>query len=187
MAHDGDPPPTTAYADVVDKLGTIAAPLLGGFSITLIGLVVSKDASATIRWPSWSVAALTGATVLFLLAIQCTIAGRQFYVAPDEFKARTPELDEGLREFAYGENLRQFRVWADRARAAFGFGLALLLLGLIGVILPPGPVSKFDGGRWCALAIGVAALLGEVAWLSGDEWVSRQWNRRVRRIRSGQA
>lgn len=72
---------------------------------------------------------------------------------------------------------------ATRARIAFDAGLAALLLGLVGVALPPGKVSHFALGRWIALVIAGAAFLGEVWWLTKDEWSTAQWNRLIRRTR----
>jgi hypothetical protein len=179
----GDPPPTAAYADVVDKLGTIAAPLLGGFSITLLGLVVSKDARATIRWPIWVLATLMAAAVLFLLAVQFTIAGRQFFLTTEEHKAQTPNVLRETRQQAYAAAMTDFRAWATRARIAFDAGLAALLLALVGVALPPGKVSHFGIGRWFALGIASVAFIGEVWWLTKDEWRTAQWNQLIRRGR----
>lgn len=180
---DGDPPPTSAYADVVDKLGTIAAPLLGGFSITLIGLVASKDASATIRWPAWVLCTLIAAAVLFLLAVQWTIAGRQFFLTPEEHAAQSPQAPEETRRQSYAAAMGDFRAWATRARIAFDAGLAALLLGLAEVALPPGKVAHFGFARSLAVVIALVAFAGEVLSLVQDEWRTAQWNRRIRRTR----
>jgi hypothetical protein len=53
----------------VDSLSTIAAPLLGGFSITLVGVVV--QASEKFRFSSIALLLLTVAAVLLLLCVQC--------------------------------------------------------------------------------------------------------------------
>lgn len=175
------PPPTSAYVQVVDKLGTIAAPLLAGFSLTLIGVLVGADAPKTIRWPDCTLAALTVATVLFLLAVQWTITAMQFTLTPEEHAARTASLTEQQRQVAYADVMSTFRSWSERARLAISEGIALVLLGLIGVLLPPGRLCDLAAGRVVALIGAGAALLYEIWWLSRDEIVTRRWNAAIRR------
>lgn len=175
-----DPPPTSAYVQVVDKLGTIAAPLLAGFALTLIGVLVGADAAKTVRWPDYVLAALTVAAIAFLFAVQCTITAMQFTLTRDEHAARTPGLAPEHREVAYADAMATFRQWSERARLALAGGVALLLLGLVGVLLPPGPLGEISAGRIVALVAAVAALAYELWWLSREEIVTRRWNAAIR-------
>lgn len=53
------------------------------------------------------------AVVLFLLAVQMTIAGRQFFLTPEEHKARTPNVPRETRQLAYVAAMNDFRAWSD--------------------------------------------------------------------------
>jgi hypothetical protein len=51
-------------------MGTVVAPLLAGFSITLLGLVVVNG--RYLRWPDLALLLLAGASVLLLSVVQFT-------------------------------------------------------------------------------------------------------------------
>jgi hypothetical protein len=178
------PPPTSAYVDVVDKLGTIAAPLLGGFSLTLLGVVAGTNAGSTMRWPGWAMAALTAATSFLLVTVQFTIVARQFLITPEEQKQRAPEANDETLGRSYAAMIEDYRKWAIRARIAFDLGLTTLLLGLAGVLLPGGDLSKFTTAHWCALVIVAIAFVGEIYWVLQAEWRTAKWNQVISDIRA---
>lgn len=184
---DATPPPTSAYADVVDKLGMIAAPLLSGFSLTLLGIVATRNSAWSMRWPDWAIAALAAAAILFLVAVQFTIAARQFLITREEQKERAPGVDQETLATSYAAMMSDYRRWATRARIAFDLGLAVLLLGLAGVLLPSGNVCTFPAARWVVLAIIAIAFAGELYWLLKDEWSTAKWNRVIADLRTPKA
>lgn len=166
--------PTTADAESANTLGTTASPLLAGFSMTLIGLIVgNSSAGDAIKFPDWTLAVLFIATVLFVLAVQFTVVARKFNLTEVEYKRRTPEMDDAARRGAYGVAMGCFCLWMDRARLSFIFGLAFLFLGLAGVMLPRDP-SCF---RLVLSGLTILFALGELAWFAKDYLQSRDFRK----------
>lgn len=164
--------PTTADAASVEALGTTASPLLAGFSITLIGLIAGNaEPAGVIMWPNITLTALTGAVVLFTLAVQFTVVARQFNLTQEEHKERTPEVDAAQRARAYGIAMESFWSWSGRAGIAFNFGLGLLLLGLAGTLLPPCP----SFGRYAAVSVAMVSFAFEAVWSIRDYVRSRRF------------
>lgn len=67
-----------------ESASTIAAPLLAGFSITLIAQVI--DSRDSVRWPDVVFILLAGASVAMLAAVQSGFWARQYYVRPEELE-----------------------------------------------------------------------------------------------------
>jgi hypothetical protein len=178
---DSNPPPSSSYTESVDRLGSTAAPLLAGFAITLLGLVVSDLGS--FRWPDPTLAVLTLAAVLLILSMQLFITGRQYHLSYEEFVTYTPEMRDSDRQTAHKAANALYRKWIFRSRLSFNAGLVLLLLATAGVLLPPGKnvTIGHDAGRWIAAAIALGACVGEAIWIAAGEWSSSRWNRGVRR------
>ena len=78
------------YGEAVQQAGTIVAPLLAGFTIALIGLLLSEHVS--VRYPDAALCVLVGAVVFLLAAVQCGYAARQFIARPDEIVSWWPGL-----------------------------------------------------------------------------------------------
>jgi hypothetical protein len=66
-----------------DTMGTIAAPLLGGFAFAAIGIIL--QARQDVRWPDQALALLVVAFLSFITSVQATFHARRHYVPPDEF------------------------------------------------------------------------------------------------------
>jgi MFS family permease len=163
------------YGEAVQSAGTIAAPLLAGFTITLIGLLVPSQES--IRYPDVALAILMGAVACLLAAVQCAYAARQFLVTPEEIEAWWPGMDR--LEQPYGEDWVKRRYaeqrahselhsrWGRRFRYTYHAGIMLVLLGLVVVLLPPAhPPGGIMFSRWLAVALAALAFLAEVVWIS---------------------
>lgn len=70
---------------------SIAAPLLAGFSITLVGVVA--QASEHFRFPGTCVMFLALSAVLLLVCVQCGFWARQYLTTPSETKNWYDDID----------------------------------------------------------------------------------------------
>jgi hypothetical protein len=146
-------------------MGSVAAPLLAGFSLTLTLLVLQAD-KGDFRWPDATVLVLVAAAVAFIMVIQFSFWARQYVVTPSELKDWWPDFetnDERARAVfseQRGHALLHKR-WAARARVGYNVSVGLLLSGLALALIPEGPVSL---GRVGGIAIIGAGLIYEVVW-----------------------
>ena len=62
-------------------MSNTAAPLLGGFSIALIGVVA--QATDHFRWPGVALLLLACASIAFIICVQTAFWARQYLVRPD--------------------------------------------------------------------------------------------------------
>jgi hypothetical protein len=146
-------------------MGSVAAPLLAGFSLTLTLLVLQAD-KGDFRWPDATVLVLVAAAVAFIMVIQFSFWARQYVVTPSELKDWWPDFetnDERARAVfseQRGHALLHKR-WAARARVGYNVSVGLLLSGLALALIPEGPVSL---GRVGGIVIIGAGLIYEVVW-----------------------
>jgi len=144
-----------------DTAATVVTPLLAGFALTLIGLVIASE--DRFRWPGFTVLLLTGAVVLLVHAVQLGIWMRQYAVRPDELREWRPDLDAaGLANIQRGHLVEQ-RKWRNLFAAAYHAGIVLLLFGLAAALAPADDVA--GELRWIAAGVAVLGALAEVAWL----------------------
>jgi hypothetical protein len=128
----------------------VAAPLLAGFSIAFIGLVIGS--AAMFRWAGWTLLSLTVSALLLITAVQGGFWAR--YYRPDI----SIEDRSGWRLA-----LPQFKRWVYVSRWSYNSGIALLLLGLA-LALYPSSHDRDSVWRQVAAWIAVAAAIGEVIW-----------------------
>ena len=78
------PSPKRGYGTsaAVQSVGSVAAPLLAGFSFTLVGLVLASP--DRIRWPGASLVLLTAAGLSHVTAVQCAAWAREWNPTPSE-------------------------------------------------------------------------------------------------------
>lgn len=163
-------PERYGYAEAVQAAGGIVAPLLAGFSITLIVLVI--DRGDVIRCPDLALVLLVGAATSLLAAIQCAYSARQYVVRPDELEAWWPEIDDEKSPYAAEErdavraeqfgHARLHALWARRFRAAYHAGVLLVLSALVAILVPSGEIPPL---RWAAISLACAAVAAETAWV----------------------
>jgi hypothetical protein len=168
------------YGEASQSAGTVVAPLLAGFTITLIGLVVDTSAS-DIRYRNLALLVLTVAAALLIAAVQCAYSARQYLVRPDEITAWWPGFDalepkEYTSGLALDRRVEQLahsmlhRRWAARLRFAYNAGVVLVLAGLAIVLVPSGTVST---ARLAAIAVAALAAVTELVWVAATIGVKR--------------
>jgi hypothetical protein len=162
-------PAPLGYGQALDAMTNIAAPLLAGFSITVI-VAVAAD-SDKFRWPGAALLSLTLAAVLLVTSLQFGFYARRYlYSAADVSAWWTQEdLDEpGRSERLQRDQRRDFDRWdrgSSKARAAYTVGIVMLALGLALVLVPPHSAEHSQAVlRWIAAAVAAAGALGYLAW-----------------------
>jgi hypothetical protein len=167
-------------AEALNSMGTIAAPLLAGFSLAAVVLTVTIKPSDA-RWPDAALLLFMLAAVVFVTSVQAMFWARQYQANPSEILAWWPDAERSERL----ERLRDeqkwhaagFRMWANRARAAYGVGLLCLLAALTILAVPPESHGQGSALRWVAVAVGGAAFIAESIWITGSitntKWLAR--------------
>lgn len=160
-------PAPYGYQGAINSAGTTAAPLLAGFTITLIGLVINR--SVQLRLPGLSLLLLTSAVVCLLAAVQCAYSARQYVVTPAELEAWWPDHDiegrwEQIRGIQFG-HAALFARWVKRFRISYHAGVLFVLAAITAVLIPK---HSFDLVSARAAAVGVAALgtVLEALWIA---------------------
>lgn len=134
----------------IDSVGTVALPLLAGFSITAV-VVVSDDA-ANFLLPGVTILVLAFAALALIVAVQCA------YHAHVYLSEQDPDHEKGLD-------------WARWSRRFYDAGLLALLVGLALVVAPHRATGMQAGLRWTASGLACLACFGEVAWVRRDRWL----------------
>ena len=176
-------------ADALSSMGTIAAPLLGGFSLAAMVQTLTLKPSE-VRWPDAALLLFLLAAALFIAAVQAMFWARGYQASPPEIMAWWPDAKDRL-DMLRDEQARHaegFRMWSNRARVAYSAALLCLLAGLTVLAVPPGSHGHVPVLRWVAVVIGVFAFLAEAAWIAGSfstarsKWAARLLTPPPRRI-----
>lgn len=185
----------------IEGMGLVASPLLAGFSLALVVLVIDKYSE--LRFPDWALLLLVLAAVLLIMSVQFTFSARSYSITPDQLKEWWPDLTDSTRwEQQRGVQWRyndRFRMWAGRARRSYNAAIMVLLIA-ISVVLVPKKELPITRPRWIAIAIPVAGVLFELFWMwsdlrrkqqtkRGEGWFTRSRKRVFRsatRLLSGQ-
>jgi hypothetical protein len=148
--HSAKCPYRHSLDDSFDAMAGVAAPLLAGFSIAFIGLVIGS--AAAFRWPGLTLLSLTTSALLLITAVQGGFWVRHY--RPDVSNEDKSGWTLALPEFTR---------WLHVTRWSYNSGIALLLLGLA-LALSPRSHDPDSVWRQAATAIAGAAAIGEVVW-----------------------
>jgi hypothetical protein len=165
VAEHWEAPFPLGYTAAAENTGSVAAPLLAGFSFALVGLIVPSPGD--LRWPNLALSLLVASGVSFIAAVQCGFWARQFAVTPDEIRLWHPDYPEGRMRALQRLHARCFYRWNGRLNRSYRAGIVLLLLGVTFTLVPPGHVGWL---RSVAVAIAAAATAGELLWI-GATWL----------------
>lgn len=172
-------PAPVGQAGAVETMGTIAAPLLGGFAFAAIGLVL--QARQDLAWPDGALVLLVFAFLSFVTSVQATFHAKRNHVGPDEWIAWLELASTDTRrqelESAYIRGLDSYRRWSNVARRTYNVAIVSLFSATAVLLIPSGHLGV---GR--AIAIGLAGLgaLGEGVWVLTGELEPRRRRRTVR-------
>ncbi|MGW4809950.1 hypothetical protein [Kitasatospora sp. NPDC004272] len=162
-------------------MSNVAAPLLAGFSVSTIGIVLTAEQS--LRWPGLILVALTVASAAFVMCVQCGFHARRHLYSPadlsgwwaeEDLRVHAAELEEEQRrDYAVWER------WTLWTRRCYSTGIVALWFG-VGTALCPTPADHGSTGalRWAAASVALGTGVGELCW-----GVVPAWRRRRRRAR----
>ena len=165
MPEEWDAPFPFGFASAADATGSVAAPLLAGFSFALVGLVL--PAPEHFRWPSLVLTLFLGAGVCFITAVQCSFWARQYAITPQDIEAWRPNYPLERKIALQRLHSQGFRIWVRRLNRWYKIAILLLLAGLVLALVPPGEVGA---GRLLALVVAGIGFVGELGWVLAS-WV----------------
>jgi hypothetical protein len=164
-------------AEALNSMGTIAAPLLAGFSLAAMAQTLTIKTSET-RWPDVALLLFMLAAVLFVTSVQAMFWARGYQATPQEIKdwwpdATDPDRLERLRR-EQKRHAAGFRMWSNRARVTYSAALLCLLAALTLLAIPPASEAQTPIARWLAVAVGTAAFMAETVWTVGS-FTNAKW------------
>ena len=137
----------------IEDVTQIAAPVLAGFSITLVALLVT--AGADVRLAGAALLTASVSAVSQLVAIQCGAWARHYHT----LRSATARDVADANKFAYDGHVK-------RARWLYGIGVIALLCAMSLAIVPKADTRDAEW-RWAAVVFiaGVAVLQIGWGWL----------------------
>jgi len=166
-----DAPGPLGYPDAIASMGTVAAPLLAGFALTLLGIVLTSP--ERLRWADWVALPLVVGTVALLASVQFTFWARQYAASPAALTEWHPEATAADREMNREEQW-SYRAthdrWAVRASRAYQIGIVMLLGAMVLILVPKGTPSDL---RLATISVALLASLLEVVWIAIEVLPSR--------------
>ena len=168
-------------AEALNSMGTIAAPLLAGFSLAAMVQTLTITTSEA-RWPDAALLLFMLAAVFFVAAVQAMFWARGYQTTPQEIKEWWPDatgdrrLTQLRREQKY--HAAGFRMWSNRARVTYSAALLCLLAALTTLAVPPEHYGHAQSWRWLAVAVGAVAFIAETIWIAGS-FANPKWMARV--------
>ena len=164
------PPGYYGHGEATQTIGSVAAPLLAGFGVAMIGLILTA-APQLLRWPEWVMVPLAVSVALLLACVQFSFRARRRWSTPSEIEQWWPDATEGYRQKRMRDEQRAdkgaFDRWTKLARWTYDLGIVALLIAL-SLLLAPAPGSEGPNERWFTVGIFAVCALGEAAWIAAD-------------------
>jgi hypothetical protein len=159
-----DVPDDFGAAGAIQSVGTVAAPLLAGFSFTLLTLVVQSPNN--FAEPDLTLLLLVGAGLAMIFTVQFGAWARLHEARPSDYREWWPDADKdaGLAQ-EHSETMRTHTRWASLTRVSYNLGVLLLLAAVVFLLLPPGETVDLTTARGWAVAVAVAGLAVEGGWM----------------------
>lgn len=160
-------PSPYGHAAAIESMGTAAAPLLAGFSITFTTLILTSP--DRFRWVSATLFLSVIATIALIAALQFAFRTREWSVTPSDIEQWWPDAKDPTRhaELVYEQHRHHanYRTWSNRARYTYDAGILAFLSALTIALVPPGDISS---GRYVAITAASVGTLAEMAWIGND-------------------
>ncbi len=162
-------------AEALTSMGTVAAPLLGGFSLAAMVQTITLRPSDA-RWPDAAMVLFLLAAVLFIGTVQALFWARRYQVTPAEIMGWWPDADDRIDQLRdeQAQHARAFGRWSTLGRFTYDFALLCLLAALTILAVPPGSHGHAPVLRWVGVAVGAAAFAAEVIWIAAASKASRR-------------
>jgi hypothetical protein len=172
------PPPTSApwkrprrlgYSETLRGLGGIVAPLLTGFSLTSIALLLTSATKPPLA--DWAVLALTVTVACLLFSMQVAFLALARSPSPADILTWEPQVAvsrEALQK-AREEQAANFadmkRFW-DLSGRAYDLGLVFFLTAVLLLLIPP----SWSAPRIAAVVVGSLGLCVELWWALANQF-----------------
>jgi hypothetical protein len=167
------PPMPLGRGSAVEGMTGIAAPLLAGFSLTLIG-VIAQDPTH-FRWPAEALVALVIAISLLIATVHFGFQARSYLYSAADMQDWRPDFFSSLEDLMAEDQRRDYlkwERWEKRAGWAYDLAVCLLAAGMALVVAPPAfesPGHPLVGSeasfRWAAFALGITAGAAQLGWV----------------------
>jgi len=158
--------------DSLRALGTVAAPLLGGFDLATLTLLATADRPP--RLVDLAMPAVTTGAVLFLFCLQFTCSGLLFAATPAEREGWVGALDASASPDrlldAQRKDLWLAARYFRRARWTYDLGLLATLVGIAAVVVPG---RHGTAGGWISTSVVCVGVLVELLWIIGSRTTRR--------------
>lgn len=184
-------PAPLGNGEATNAMTSVAAPLLGGFSLTLIGVVA--QAPESFRWPGLALAILTLTVALFVACIQLGFHARANMYSKAEIEAWgwSKFTRESTIQFTQRAHFNRGLVTQKRARYAYNLAIIFLAVAVAVAIVPPGHYGAADHPvalnniefalRWVAAGIAASAAVAELVWWIAVSGAAARRKRSVKR------
>jgi hypothetical protein len=163
--------------DAKRAMGTVAAPLLAGFSLTTIVVLLT---AGTMPEREWGITTFAAAATMFMFAMQFTYMGLMYAASPSErvdWMPRIPghEPDEAAYDYAARVQAKDFELqehYFTRAGTLYNLGILAYTTGLALILVP----RTWTVPRSIAIAVLSVAFVLEAIWAITDLMGRRaQW------------
>lgn len=111
----------------IDQLFTVAAPVLVGFSLTLLGVLISPTSPDLVRWRDVAILLITVAAILYLTSIRFAIRSSDLRVTRED--ASTKWHTRTKQEKGFEAYTATHDRLIDVARLQFAVGTIILTAG----------------------------------------------------------
>lgn len=167
-------------AEALNSMGTVAAPLLAGFSLAAMVQTLTITTRQA-RWPDAALLLFMLAAVFFVATVQLMFWARGYQASPPDLEAWWPDARQSQRMKMLQSEQRWhaagFRMWSHRARIAYDAAVLCLLAALTLLAVPTESHRQVPVLRWLAVAVGGVAFIIEAIWVTGSfvhtRWVAR--------------
>jgi len=150
----------------------IAAPLLAGFSLTLVGVIAQSPTS--FRWPGADLAVLVIPIALLVACVQFGFRARSYLYSAADVAAWRPDCNVQFPDVLKRDQIDEFecwQVWEKRAGRAYNLAICVLAVGVALVVAPPANGQE-AAWRWLASAFAFTAGAAEALWILGGRILS---------------
>ncbi len=156
----------------------IAAPLLAGFSLTLVGVIASSPGS--FRWPGTDILMLVIPAVLLVACVQFGFQARSYLYSAADIVAWRPDFPyENALKDQQARHFKLWQKWERRAGGAYDLAICALAVGVALTVAPPRYGAAEAGLRWSASLLALVAGAAEAAWIASGQRRVRQGRRRA--------
>ena len=178
-------PAPLGYANAIDSVGGVGAPLLAGFSLASV-IVISDDAE-NFRWSGAAILGFTIAAVALIGSVQCAFNARGYIWSAADVRGWWPDMEENSereerlraeQDWAFG----RWQVWTGWTRRTYALGILALLTALAFALPPSHSVGIQDSMRWAASGVAFAASAAEACWIVVNFWQASRKRRATKGI-----